>query len=163
MDLRTIQMKYDKVIVWGCGNKFISACTDDFNIDYIVDADVNKQGTFCKRIKVEAPEKIFEEDMSKILILIFSIYWRDIVVQINDMGITADVMLASMIDSDARCQKYGSCYKKAFAGFAEDAVIMGISQRFGLEINHYLDIGANHPINGNATILFYLGGGHQVV
>ena len=49
-------------------------------------------------------------------------------------------------------------YKSGFSLFAEDALVKGISDRYHIDILHYVDIGANHPYFGNASVLFYLNG-----
>lgn len=157
MYLSELGKKYNKIIGWGVGDKFLNSYTDNIPITYMVDSNKSKQGTYCKGIVVESPEKILKEEMQKVCIIVFSeLYWKDIVMQIGNMEITSDVLLPSMIYPDPLYNELG--YKRAFALFAEDAIIKGISQRYGIEIKHYIDIGANHPINGNATILFYLGG-----
>lgn len=155
MNIETIK-SYKKIVIWGGGNTLLNTPIDDLEIAYIVDNDQKKWGSFFKEIKVEAPEKLLQEDMSKICIIIFSIYWREIIVQIEHMKITCKVILPSMISPNPFIRN--NIYKRSFALFAEDAVIKGIMSRYGVEIRHYVDIGANHPINGNATYLFYLEG-----
>lgn len=54
---------------------------------------------------------------------------------------------------------YFLCKTRMFnAAYGEDAVIKGMCDRQEIVIKTYLDIGANHPINGNATYLFYCNG-----
>ncbi len=157
MTLEDMKAKYEKIVIWGAGKTFVRACTDDLDIAYIVDADKNKRGTYSKGIKVEAPEKLLEEKMDNVCIIIFSIYWKEIIVQINAMKITADVVLPSMI-VPSQFFREEKPYKTSFALFAEDAIISGIAERYNISIKHYIDIGANHPMYGNSTFLFYLKG-----
>lgn len=154
MNLEDIEIRYNKLIVWGGGKYFNNCFTDDLKIDYIVDSDKNKQGSRCKGILIREPEKILDEDMGKICIIIFSMYWKDIVAQIVDMGITADVILPLMVEPNSF---FRNC-QNSYALFAEDAIINGISKRYNIAVEHYLDVGANHPVYGNATIMFYLNG-----
>lgn len=149
--------KYRKIIGWGAGYIFGNLYKTNFPVEYIVDSDEKKWGTECRGVRVFSPEKIINENMEDICIIIFAeTYWRQIINQINGMGITADVFLMSMINPNPYSLK--SSVRQSFALYAEDAIIQGISQRYDIKINNYVDIGCNHPIYGNATILFYLQG-----
>ncbi len=149
--------KYKKIIGWGAGNIFSNIYETNFPVAYMVDSDEKKWETECRGVKVYSPEKILSEDMKSICIIIFAeTYWRQIIDQISGMEITADVFLKSMISPSPYIMK--NAVKQSFALYAEDAIIQGISQRYNIKINNYVDIGCNHPVYGNATILFYLQG-----
>jgi FkbM family methyltransferase len=148
-----IMAKYKKIIGWGCGDTFLKTPTELLNLQYLVDSDSEKWGE-GKEIPVKNPEVIQSESETEgMLIVIFSeLYWKDIVIQIHKMNINAEVVLSSMILWD------NGFFKKSFSEYGEDIIIKGISNRYHIEIKHYIDIGANHPYLGNATIAFYLNG-----
>lgn len=83
--------------------------------------------------------------------------WVEILKQIREIRKDIKVYLPFMLEE--RSDNYfEQVSKKSFALFAEDAIIQGISKRYQIPIKHYIDIGANHPILGNATFAFYLNG-----
>lgn len=154
MSLNEIYEKYQKIIVWGAGGNFINSYSGSIRIDYIVDSDKKKWGkTIGDGIKIEPPHKILSEEPEKTVIIICSDYWKEIMEEIND---SYDVYLPCMIEPNP-FQK-DTMYKRGFSLFAEDAIIEGISNRYHISIDHYIDIGANHPYYGNTSILFYLNG-----
>jgi len=157
VDLEIIKRKYKKIIIWGGGNTFLACSMKELPIAYIIDSDKKKQGSVIKGLYVEAPDKLLSEDMEKVCIIILSVFWREIVSQIENMRITAEVLLPSMIEPNP-FYKQNYEYGRSYGLFAEDAIIRGISMRYGIDIKHYIDIGANHPVYGNSTYLFYLDG-----
>jgi FkbM family methyltransferase len=76
------------------------------------------------------------------------------------MGIKADVIPAPLILFNPFCREP---YRKAFSQYGEDAIIMGISDTYNIAIEHYIDIGANHPWAGNATMAFYINGASGIL
>ena len=156
MWIEEIKEKYDKVIAWGAGNSFLHTHFEGLEITHLVDKDEKKWGCKVKDYIVKNPKEIICESMKNALIIIFSeLYWKDIVIEIERLNIEADVVLSSMIKSYSVDE---NIYKKSFALYGEDAIIQGISDRYSISIERYIDIGANHPYRGNATILFYLNG-----
>lgn len=77
---------------------------------------------------------------------------------ISDLQIEADIYLWVALNDELFRHHQKNCYIQSFSLFAEDAIIKGISKRYDVPIKHYVDIGANHPYIGNATIAFYLDG-----
>lgn len=59
--------------------------------------------------------------------------------------------------------RYSGMYVKSYALFAEDAIIQGLASRYNRPVIHYIDVGANQPIWGNATFAFYEKGGRGVL
>lgn len=53
-------------------------------------------------------------------------------------------------------------FRPTFSWFGEDLIAYGIFRSLGLDTPSYLDIGCNHPMNGNNTALFYLTGSHGI-
>lgn len=149
--------KYKKLIGWGAGKHFEDVYRNVISISYLVDSDESKYGKYCKGVEIKSPINLLEEDMENVCVIIFSeLYWDEIIIQIRNMGFKGDVVHESMIYPNPYCNS--DVAKEAYALFAEDAVIMGMSRRYNIDIKHYIDIGANHPIMGNATFLFYLQG-----
>lgn len=152
--LEEIQDKYEKIVIWGAGSTFINSFSGNMKIDYIVDSDRQKWGEIIgNNLKIESPEKLLTEDPTRTAIIICSIYWREIAAEIRN---AYDVYLDVMIQPSP-FQK-NLMYKSGFSLFAEDAMIKGIADRYHIDVLHYVDIGANHPYFGNASVLFYLNG-----
>lgn len=134
MNIEALKETFEKIVLWGGGKTFLNTPTDDLEIAYIVDSDPVKQGKYCKGIRIEAPERLLQEDMSKICVIILSMYWREIIIQMDHMKITSKVILPSMIIPNPFFRN--NTYKRSFSLFGEDAVIKGISLRYGLEIKY---------------------------
>lgn len=146
---------YEKIVVWGCGKMFVNKYPQLLiQIDYVVDSDKEKQGKEVFGIKIAAPEVLLSEDTKTTAVIICSVYEQEIKQQLETMG-GFDVYTPFMIVPDL----FGkNDLALSYALFAEDAIIRGMAKRYQLKINHYIDIGANHPYYGNATALFYVEG-----
>ena len=151
--LEELQEGYEKIVVWGAGGKFESSFSGNLRIDYLVDSDIQKHGRTVSGLKIEPPWKLLSEEPKRTAVIICSNYWREITAEIKN---TFDVYMDVMIQPNP-FQK-NLMYKSGFSLFAEDALIKGICDRYHIDILHYVDIGANHPYFGNASILFYLNG-----
>lgn len=146
---------YNKIVIWGGGGKFEKTYDGVLRFDYIVDSDEKKWGTEIKGLTIYSPKKLLSEEYT-VAIIICSNYWEEIVEQIKCMNCPSRVFLPDMLEPNPFSS--AGYYKKSFALFAEDGIIEGLSSRYNINIKHYIDIGANHPLAGNATALFYLKG-----
>ncbi len=154
ISLNEIYQKYEKIIVWGAGGSFKNSFSGGMRIDYIIDSDETKWGKkIGDGIRIEPPQKLLSEKPEKTVVIICSVYWKEIMKEISN---SFDIFLPCMIEPNP-FQK-DTIYKRGFSLFAEDAIVKGISDRYHININHYIDIGANHPYGGNASFLFYLNG-----
>lgn len=150
---------YNKIVVWGCGKTFSNGYTKMLGIDYLVDSDEEKWGKELLGLKIVSPEVLFSENPKTTAVIICSVYEQEIREQLRAQGGQFDVYVPSMIVPNPFEKKDTNLsYALSYALFAEDAIIQGMVKRYQFEINHYIDIGANHPYWGNATILFYLEG-----
>ena len=52
--------------------------------------------------------------------------------------------------------------KNSFSSSGEDRIVLYLFQSLKVDKPSYLDLGANHPLNGNNTFLFYKDGGKGV-
>ena len=155
--------RYDTIVVWGAGKNFDKYALGGGNVlpvSYIVDSDEKKWGTQKLGIIINPPGQLLKEDPSRTAVVICSIFWKEIIQDIMNYGIRCDVFTSDMITPNPFPDHVP--YKKGYALFAEDAIIQGLSARYRKPIRHYVDIGVNHPVRGNATYAFYLMGSDGV-
>ncbi len=146
---------YKTTVIWGAGKK----CSLGFwrgliQVDYIVDSDQAKWGKELFGIHIDNPEVLLSEDTVTTVIIIGTIYEEEVRNQIKSMNCQADVYAMSEISPNILGGGCGVFYSQ----YGEDAIIQGIAKRLRLPVRHYMDIGANHPCYGNATMAFYLEG-----
>lgn len=149
----TLKDKYEKFVIWGGGKSFDRYNHNVLSIDYIVDSDESKIGTSKNGIPINSPTQLLKEDPNKTIVIISSRYWRDIIRDLDRLKIRCDVLLSDCIRPNPIVEKM--TFTRAYSLFSEDSIIQGISKRYRIPIHHYVDIGANHPIFGNATYAFY--------
>jgi len=137
----------------GGGKSFDGYNSNVLPVDYIVDSDENKIGTLKNGILIKSPIHILEEAPDKTLVIISSRYWREIIRDLDRLKIECDVLLSDCITPNPIIDK--STFSRMYSLFGEDSIIQGISERYKIPVNHYVDIGANHPVLGNATYAFY--------
>ena len=85
-----------KIVLWGaggfCGILFALYGVDEKNISYVVDSD-NRKWDMCfidKDLAIHPPERLMTDTVD--LIVITSMYSREIIKQMNDMKIKSDVI-----------------------------------------------------------------------
>ena len=154
INLADILTRYRKRIVWGAGRKFVHEYDSMMPIDYIVDSNKAIWGQRVHGIEICAPSNLLMERKGETCVIICSRFEQEIIKSLKEMGINENVYTWEMIvSSSVNCSS-----KKSYAAFAEDAIIAGMSDRYSIPIKYYMDIGANHPIVGNATFSFYVKG-----
>lgn len=148
--------EYKKIVVWGAGKKSSGGFWRGLiHIDYIVDSDKAKWGKELFGIKIKSPKTLLYEDVKGTAILICSVYEKEIREQIKSMGFQSDVYASAEIIPNI---PGGGYCKVSYSQYGEDAIIQGLTKQYNIQIKHYMDIGANHPCYGNATLVFYLEG-----
>ncbi|WP_047979873.1 WavE lipopolysaccharide synthesis family protein [Ornithinibacillus contaminans] len=76
-----------KIIAWGSG-LFFQECYLELplSISYIVDNDSKKWGTSYKGIPIYSPDRLKNEDKSNTIIIIYSLFFQEIKLQIGTLG-----------------------------------------------------------------------------
>lgn len=145
------------VVVWGAGRIFESWVkrNSDIKIDFLVDSDKTKWGTKVEGILVSSPELLKNQEGLVIIVCVKNS--DEIVDSISAMKLkNISTLKYSMLDGDN-----GNI---AFSLFAEDAMLKSYIEYMGKnKIKHYIDVGANCPIDGNSTYLFYLNGADGIL
>lgn len=79
--------KYDKIIGWGTGDYYLKiAHRINVKLDFLVDKDKAKQGIKIDGIDVFNPQTIKLYDDKKILIIVFSMYYEEIISELKSIG-----------------------------------------------------------------------------
>lgn len=78
---------YKKVVAWGTGSFFKELYKSiPYKYNYIIDNDPEKWGKNYEGIPIYSPEKLLEENSQQVLIVVFSVFFQDILEQIKSMG-----------------------------------------------------------------------------
>lgn len=143
-----------KLALWGTGNIFREFYNEKWDVSFIIDNNSELWGKEINGIRIDSPERIKRE--KGLNIIICTNYYKDIVSQIVQMNITdINIYIPQMIMQEIT----PSLYNIGFALFYEDALLFSYIEYYRKKrIHHYIDIGANHPVFGNASIKFYLNG-----
>lgn len=152
-ELKFLEHTYEKIFVWGAGNYLLENWGNDFEFEAVIDSSDDKVGKVILGRKIISPSILKEMNLANAAIVIYSVYWMDIINQIRNMEIKGDIILPFLYKKELNW----FC-KSTFSAWGEDAMISNICRRYGISIEHYMDIGTNHPIGGNETYLFYLQG-----
>lgn len=146
--------KYDLIIIWGCGAQFTGLYKKQFFVNYIVDNDRKKAGVKQKGIDVVSSYSFFSDAADKKVLAVISTeqYFNEIVEQIKESDIDCDVVTLRVMTSLYDCR---SC---SHALWGLDVLARDLLARCGYRISEtsYIEVGANHPIYGNVTEIFYL-------
>lgn len=59
-------------------------------------------------------------------------------------------------------EKVRKYLKPSFSYFGEDLIVKSLFTSMGIDNPSYLDIGCNHPYNGNNTVLLYMSGSKRI-
>lgn len=144
----------EKIVGWGAGGAFRKHYTKEYEIEYTVDSNPLLHGKEISNVIVKSPNELIYEN-GKVIIVLFSTYEKEIIEDLAEIGVKE----YELIRSEDYLVKKQSYNKIAYALFHEDAILSSIIDYYNKnKIEHYIDVGANHPVNGNATYLFYLKG-----
>ncbi len=93
MVLRVEDVLNKKIIVFGRGTiqEHLESVFSNLDIQYYVDNDVRKQGTKYKNKEVKKPENIMLQDLNDTSILICSLSYQEISMQLNQMGLKENI------------------------------------------------------------------------
>ncbi|MFV8826468.1 6-hydroxymethylpterin diphosphokinase MptE-like protein [Alkalihalobacterium sp. APHAB7] len=80
-------IKKKKVVVFGTGEYSKVLANQNIEIDYYVDNDTTKWGTLYNNINVFSPETLKTENYADIIVLVASMYYGEISIQLNNYGL----------------------------------------------------------------------------
>jgi len=151
-----LKKRYHKYIAWGCGKRF-ETYNNSIPIDYAVDMDSKLWGQVKCGIEIKKPDSLVGESRNAVVIICVREF-LDVIEFMKNREIHLDYLLPDMVIPNPFPFYEDDEGGRSYALYAEDAIISGISSRFGIPIRHYIDVGANMPIAGNATFTFYQDG-----
>lgn len=148
----SIERQYNHVVAWGTGSLFQMNYSEVYySLDMVVDGEGQRVGMQFGSLTVCAPEKI-KMLKGKLLIVIYTIYERDILLRLVEMGIEADTIIYNLLQFSV---VYGKGFPLWHGKHADDIVLMELVRRLGIRDLHYLDIGVCHPVMRNNTYSLY--------
>ena len=155
--------KYKTIAVWGVGTAFRDSYKNNFPIKYLVDSDCGTWGEVICGVKIYSPNEFFESlTPDSVAIIVCSNFYHEIIQSIRERKIACDIFLPCMIMPNP-LQAKNMPYIESFSPYGEDVIIWNLAKKYNVSIDCYLDVGANAPIKGNATFLFYLNGAMGVL
>lgn len=78
---------YKKVIGWGTSGYYRESPSDlKIDIDFLIDSDSTKVGTLIDGKEIKSPDTLLNEEPENILIIVFSIYYKEICEKIATYG-----------------------------------------------------------------------------
>lgn len=173
--IEKIKKENARVILYGMGDvgrQYLAQCMPDANISILFAIDANSTLPIVEMhdIQVYNPtilRELNEEEFDYIVISINNDsdaqYIKDSII---NMGITEEKIIYSINYYDSRKCLYSDelyrWYKPSFSWFGEDLVVSGLFREMNIERPSYLDVGCNHPYEGNNTALLYLKGSNGV-
>ncbi len=143
-----VKKKYEKIVAWGAGRMF-GRYNHAVELAYVVDSDPDKWGDNINGIPVRSPDSLSDE--SNAVVIISMVEWREAAEEIKKYG-EIDFLLPDEIIPNPFP---GGIYKKAYTEYGEDVIIAGLINRYKITVDHYIDVGANQPVSGNATFWLY--------
>lgn len=147
-----IKNQYDYVIAWGTGSLLQMNYREEyFPIDLLVDGVGSHLGMKYCGLTVQSPEEILHL-RGRLLIVIYTIYERDILVKLQEMGVTADTIVYDLLKIHTlRGREFPLWHGK----HADDMILIELADRLGIRDLRYLDIGVCHPVMRNNTYSLY--------
>ena len=152
-NIKEIVNKYEKIIGWGTGPLFkMNYKKNYFPIAYLIDGTGKEAGRQYNGIKIQGETSLLKEK-SKILIIIYTIYEKEVLEQIKkyDQG-NIDIIIYSLVDILLENNIH---VPEINAKSCEDLLLMCLIGQLHLETVYYLEIGVCHPIMRNNTYLLY--------
>ncbi len=147
-----IRDQYDHVIAWGTGSLLQMNYREDyFPLSMVVDGVGSHIGMQFHDLKVQDPEAMHTLQ-GRLLIVIYTIYERDILDRLHEMNIIADTIVYDLLKiHTVRGREFPLWHGK----HADDMILIELADRLGIQDLHYLDIGVCHPVMRNNTYSLY--------
>lgn len=150
--LNEIVQKYQTIIAWGTGLTFqMNYRKEYFHIDVLIDGRGKMCGGNYQGIEIKS-ETALDVINGKGLVIIYSIYEREIMEQIQRHSCDVDVIIYSLLDITL---PNGRSIVELNAKNCEDALLVMLARKLMLDNVSYLEIGVCHPILRNNTFLLY--------
>lgn len=160
-----------RIVLYGMGNvgkQYLAQCMAAGNIEVLFAVDGHSTLSFVKMhdVQVYNPTKITElkdDEYDYIVIAIQDGKSAESVMDfIKKSGILEEKIIYCMDYYDSRkylrSPELYPWHNPSFSWFGEDMVVSGLFECMGIERPSYLDVGCNHPYEGNNTALLYLKG-----
>lgn len=143
-----------KIIVFGVGRRYErykSSIENMYEVQALVDNDSKKWNT-----TVLAPSALKQYNFDSILVTPKN--YSEIVNQIINMGIPKNkiLLLDNLVDIFLKHTDVGNY--GYYGQHCEDLILASIFKMIGIEKPSYMDIGVNHPVDGNNTYYLYKNG-----
>lgn len=147
--IEELREKYQNIIAWGTGPIFTTNySTDLFVIDYLVDGTGKHVGETVKG-KVVDDISVLKNLEGKSIIILYTIYERQVVEQIKDIKQNIDLVVYGLIDTKDCGRPH------VYAKNCEDILLYQLIRQFCISEIKFLEIGVCHPIMRNNTFLLH--------
>lgn len=155
VDIRKINDKYDYVVGWGTGPLFkMNYRKEYFPIDFLIDGTkkhLERNEQTCCGIEVKDSNALSRLS-GKVLVVIYAIYEKQILEQIEKYDCDVDTVIYSLINVEL---EKGIRVPELNAKSCEDTLLLMLIRQLELETVQFLEIGVCHPIIRNNTFLMY--------
>lgn len=146
-----LESEYDNVVGWGTGPLFqMNYNPHVFKLQNVIDGIGKNIGHEIKGVCIRG-EDYLQELEGRILIIIYSIYEKEILEQIRKYDKQIDTIVYSLLETSNE-----RIYVPRINGkSAEDYILVMLLRQLHLDSIQYLEIGVCHPILRNNTYLLY--------
>lgn len=146
-----IKEKYDCIVGWGTGTLLKRNYRKNlFKMDFIIEGRNKTFNNEFQGVFIYGPEKLLEVK-GKSLVIIYTIYEQEILNQIEELKIDADIIIYNLLEFKIEKKTLPLWNGKN----ADDILLLELAFRLGLEEISYLDIGVCHPVMRNNTYIFH--------
>lgn len=144
--------KYGTIIAWGTGPLFyMNYRKYYYDLDFIIDGTGKKSGSSYNDIPIKDEESL-KNLKGKCLIIIYAIYEKEIIEQINKYNNgNIDTIIYSLLEIKLESGKVALINAKS----SEDMLILMLTRQLNMDTVQFLEIGVCHPIMRNNTYLLY--------
>lgn len=170
-----IEKENARIVLYGMGNvgkQYLAQCMarKDIKVLFAVDAHGNLSFTKVHDVQVYTPEKIRELERDEFDYIVIAMDHDGNANEVREfllkMGVSEDKIIYSIAYYDSRRYLHApelyQWHRPSFSWFGEDLFVSGLFEAIGIERPTYLDVGCNHPYEGNNTALLYLKGASGV-
>lgn len=164
-----------RIILYGMGNvgkQYLSQCMPADYIKVLFAVDGHNELSFVKMhdIQVYSPEKISELEDNEFDYIVIAMDHDENAKDIKEFLIKSEISEEKIVYSidyyDSRkylrSPELYPWHNPSFSWFGEDLIVSGLLKCMGINKPTYLDVGCNHPYEGNNTALLYLSGASGV-
>ncbi len=142
----------ERIIIFGCGanyRRYKRNLENRYDIVGLIDNDPTKHNDEISGIDLL-------EHCDYDVIVITTMVYEEIKVQLIDCGIKSDCIKVAALDEDLFCNEIMGC--RYYGQHGEDLVVASIFSQIGIDKPTYMDLGANHPVIWSNSALMHLNG-----